>query len=100
MLLKSDGATPGVMYVRGFEAESVDSWVEMVKGLRYLNFEVRAEAQEAKAGTEASRRMEQDSEEAKKTVVEEVESLKDFARCMEELGLRGWWRGAMGFARD
>ena len=101
LLLKSDGATPGVMYVRGFDEEGVESWVETVKGLRYLNFEVKADVQGLEVvETEGKGKAEEGNGEEKKTVVEEVGTLKDFAGRMEEMDLRDWFRVAMGFVKE
>ncbi|BDD59099.1 hypothetical protein MPDQ_001227 [Monascus purpureus] len=120
VLLRS-GGIPGIMYVEGREKNDVESWVGVVKGLKYKDFQLVArpgplEAEDkdkdkngnsgrkdiksgkkkgnrAAAGTGDSTGQSMDA----KIGLEEVESVKDFGGLMAQKGVWRWWRRGMGY---
>ncbi|MCJ1382070.1 hypothetical protein MMC17_005182 [Xylographa soralifera] len=88
VLLRS-GGSPGLMYVEGKE-EGVKEWVSVVQRLRYKDYQLAARP----AGIEKRKDGEMESESAG---LHEVASVKDFGLKMDEKGILGWWRRAMGY---
>ncbi|KAL2119277.1 hypothetical protein VTJ04DRAFT_6237 [Mycothermus thermophilus] len=86
-LLRSGGC-PGIMYCKGSE-DAVKNWVETVQRLRYKDFQL------------ASKPAPIDAEVAQpeaRTGLFEVTSTAEFADAMEQRGISGWWKQAMGFS--
>ncbi|MCJ1289106.1 hypothetical protein MMC34_000638 [Xylographa carneopallida] len=103
VLLRS-GGSPGLMYVEGRE-EGVKEWVSVVQSyeekfakeandelqrLRYKDYQLAARP----AGIEGSDHEGADSVGAG---LHEVAAVKDFGLKMDEKGILGWWRRAMGY---
>ena len=89
VLLKSDGKPPGIMYVEALSASQVKQWVEAVKKLHYLNYELVSPP---------SISVERMAALAVEVGVSEVDTVKAFADQMQEKGVYSWWRTAMGYA--
>ena len=88
------GRPPGVMIVEAVndsESEAqkaVESWVGVIKRLRYKDHQLLRMESLAKGnlGLEAGR-------------VREFEEMKEFGKYLEECGMWQWWREHMGFAK-
>ncbi|KAL3470064.1 hypothetical protein BJX99DRAFT_251479 [Aspergillus californicus] len=95
-LLRSGGC-PGIMYVEATEKDDVEGWVNTVKNLRYKDFQL---VSRPAAAVVEGQQVEQEG--GKKDELgrglEEVESVKEFGSLMEQRGIWGWWRKAMGYA--
>ncbi|KAK4866305.1 hypothetical protein LT330_008646 [Penicillium expansum] len=106
VLLRSGGC-PGIMYVEGGK-EPVESWVDVVRRLRYKDFQlvtrpgvVKEEGGCGKQGTgDGNRNGEgKDGKELDLAVgLDEVESVKEFGGIMARRGIWNWWRKGMGYA--
>ena len=88
-LLRS-GGVPGVMYVQASNQDTVQTWVETVRNLRYKDYQLASATSSAANGFTAS----------KYGTLEEVSTVKEMSAKMEEVFLIEWWRKAMGFAKD
>jgi len=83
-----------LMYVEGDRAESVESWVAAVQGLRYKDYQLARRPE-----------MMGEREVASGPILAgpvkgfwEAESVTEFAEEMGRRGVREWWRRAMGYA--
>jgi hypothetical protein len=92
-LLRSGGC-PGIMYCQGTES-GVKDWVATVQRLRYKDFQLvkKPAVKELDNGIE----QEQGVSYGK---LEEAESVKEYGRIMEALGVRNWWRRGMGYVGE
>ncbi|MCJ1402909.1 hypothetical protein MMC11_006130 [Xylographa trunciseda] len=88
VLLRS-GGSPGLMYVEGKE-EGVKEWVGVVQKLRYKDYQLAARP----AGIEERK---DGAGEVEGAGLHEVAAVKDFGLRMDEKGMLGWWRQAMGY---
>lgn len=106
-LLRSGGC-PGIMYVEAKDKDAVESWVSVVKNLRYKDFQLASRPASAIVGEEEesrgpaglkSKRGEKKNErhEGLETGLEEVESVKEFGNLMQQRGVWQWWRRGMGY---
>lgn len=84
------------MYVEARDMDAVESWVGVVRDLKYKDFQlvsrpasVEAEGEPPGAKGKGNRRREGG--------LEEVESVKEFGSLMEQRGILGWWRRGMGY---
>ncbi|KAL4878234.1 hypothetical protein BJY04DRAFT_221383 [Aspergillus karnatakaensis] len=102
------GGCPGIMYVEAKDKETVESWVGVVKNLRYKDFQLVSRpaglvvegANETK-GPEKNRGKTKGEEEGLfKTGLDEVDSVKEFGSLMERRGVWQWWRRGMGYVKD
>lgn len=89
-LLRS-GGVPGLMYVEAGDLKDTQNWVDTVHGLRYKNYQLIAAASAAEK--EVVPAMESG-------LLEEVDTVKDFAATMESKGLLKWWRTSMGYVHE
>ncbi|KAF2862948.1 hypothetical protein K470DRAFT_268514 [Piedraia hortae CBS 480.64] len=91
--------SPGIMYVEG-EEEGVRDWVEVVRRLRYKDFEMLRRP--------APLRREEDGEVNKDVLPKggaaeggssfgETGEMTEFARRMVRRRVFGWWKSAMGY---
>ncbi|CAG7947067.1 unnamed protein product [Penicillium nalgiovense] len=104
VLLRSGGC-PGIMYVEGGK-EPVESWVDVVRRLRYKDFQlvtrpgvVEEEDGLGKRGTGNRSGEKKDGKELGLAVgLDEVESVKEFGGIMAKRGVWNWWRRGMGYA--
>ena len=112
VLLRS-GGVPGIMYVEGHRQGDVESWVGVVRNLRYKDFQLVAKPQalrdehgsreEPKAEQTQSKSAKKKENKAKQeepwleTGLAEVETVKDFGSVMERRGVWHWWRRGMGY---
>ncbi|KAI0205667.1 hypothetical protein F4808DRAFT_240489 [Astrocystis sublimbata] len=92
VLIRS-GGSPGIMYAEGTET-NVNSWVSFVRSLRYKDFQcprkpaaidITAPSSQTAQGTLS---------------FEEVTSVADFRRRMDQRGLTAWWEAAMGYSEE
>ncbi|KAJ6016664.1 hypothetical protein N7451_000043 [Penicillium sp. IBT 35674x] len=91
VLLRSGGC-PGIMYVEGQEQTNVESWVSVVRKLRYKDFQlVTRPGLLAPEGDEYSLPHPGSG-------LSEVESVKEFGDLMSKRRVWGWWRKGMGYA--
>ncbi|OTB10458.1 hypothetical protein K445DRAFT_253754 [Daldinia sp. EC12] len=88
VLIRSGGC-PGIMYAEGPDEASVSSWVNMVQGLRYKDFQCaqKPAAHQARGAVD----------QIKNGGFEEVASVTEFGERMEQRGLGTWWRIGMGY---
>ncbi|KAJ9266272.1 hypothetical protein DTO195F2_1387 [Paecilomyces variotii] len=97
VLLRSGGC-PGIMYVEGSTQDDVGSWVDVVRRLRYKDFQLVARpgplVRESENDASASR------DTADRPGLSEVDSVKEFGNIMEQKGIWCWWRKAMGYAGE
>ncbi|KAF7194246.1 hypothetical protein HII31_04483 [Pseudocercospora fuligena] len=89
-LLRS-GGSPGIMYVEGLKA-GVESWVAAVQRLRYKDFQLVARP------AELVRESNTEDTHLPTGVLDEIDSVKDMATRMEDLGVLNWWRKGMGYS--
>ncbi|KAJ5359838.1 hypothetical protein N7517_009029 [Penicillium concentricum] len=97
VLLRSGGC-PGIMYVEGGK-ERVESWVDVVRHLRYKDFQlvtrpgvVEEEGEGGKQGTGNGKELDLP------LGLDEVDSVKEFGGIMARRGVWNWWRRGMGYA--
>lgn len=91
VLLRSGGC-PGIMYVECQEQTNVESWVSVVRKLRYKDFQlVTRPGLLAPEGDEYTLPLPGSG-------LSEVESVKEFGDLMSKRGVWGWWRKGMGYA--
>lgn len=100
VLLRSGGC-PGIMYVESQGKEEVESWVNVVRNLRYKDFQLVTRPDVLT--DENSRNREPSSggkkkDEGAKTGLSEVETVKEFGNLMEQRGIWNWWRKGMGYS--
>ena len=76
------------MYVQSHERNSVQDWVDTVHGLRYKDYQLVAPAEKA----------ENRSSLGEFGTLEEVATVKEMGARLEDAGIFGWWRKAMGFS--
>ncbi|PSN63606.1 hypothetical protein BS50DRAFT_647228 [Corynespora cassiicola Philippines] len=91
-LLRSGGC-PGIMYCQGRSESCVRDWVAAVQRLRYKDFQLATKPAESEAAGS-------DVQAASYGKLEEVESVREFGARMQGLGVWGWWRRGMGYARE
>ncbi|GIJ90823.1 hypothetical protein Asppvi_009786 [Aspergillus pseudoviridinutans] len=97
------GGCPGIMYVESGDMKSVESWVDVVRNLRYKDFQLvsrpGAVARDDQAGDSKLDRRSQSSDipTLPHVGLSEVESVKEFGSIMEQRGVRQWWRKGMGY---
>lgn len=103
VLLRSGGC-PGIMYVEGTEKDSVESWVNTVRNLRYKDFQLVTrpdvmadERGNVNSGRNEPSRSQKKTEEMSKAGLSEVETVKEFGGLMEQRGVWQWWRKGMGY---
>ncbi|PWY74991.1 hypothetical protein BO70DRAFT_99226 [Aspergillus heteromorphus CBS 117.55] len=100
VLLRSGGC-PGIMYVEASEKHSVESWVNVVRNLRYKDFQLatRPGPLQDENQTESGKQRETSQSMAKKSQagVSEVDTVKEFGSLMEQRGVWKWWRKGMGY---
>ncbi|KAB8079663.1 hypothetical protein BDV29DRAFT_151578 [Aspergillus leporis] len=108
VLLRS-GGIPGIMYVEAKDKAAVDAWVNVVRSLRYKDFQLVTRP----GVVEGDFRRQNENGKQKNAVdsngrgvknekdpgigLEEVETVKDFGGIMEGRGVWGWWRKGMGY---
>ncbi|KAL4783887.1 hypothetical protein BJX76DRAFT_241505 [Aspergillus varians] len=103
-LLRSGGC-PGIMYVEAKEKDAVESWVSVVRNLRYKDFQLvnrpacaMVEEEQGVAEGKGKGGGKKDRKDAELgTGLEEVESVKEFGNFMEKRGVWQWWRRGMGY---
>lgn len=109
VLLRS-GGIPGIMYVEGQEQDDVESWVGIVRNLRYKDFQLVTKPQ-ALTDETGSRGDGREKEKLSKSKMKklgvkeneseaglaEVETVKEFGGVMEQRGVLDWWRKGMGY---
>ncbi|KAJ5489543.1 hypothetical protein N7539_004433 [Penicillium diatomitis] len=95
VLLRSGGC-PGIMYVEGSDKSSVDEWVNVVRKLRYKDFQLvtRPGAVEGE-GVDGEKSRSPDA--GVDVGLAEVDSVREFGHRMEERGVWKWWRKGMGY---
>lgn len=89
-LLRS-GGVPGLMYVESGQEDAAQAWVDTVHGLRYKDYQLAAPV------TKAAKCVTSDSNHG---ILQEVDTVKEFAMEMDRKGLLSWWRAAMGFSSN
>jgi len=77
------------MYVEALSENQVKRWIEAVRKLHYLNYELVSPP---------SISVERMAALAVEVGVSEVDTVKAFADQMQEKGVYSWWRTAMGYA--
>jgi hypothetical protein len=106
-ILRSGGC-PGIMYVEAKDKDAVESWVSVVKNLKYKDFQLASRPASATGGEEEGSRgpagVKWKRDEKKNgrhqelgAGLEEVESVKEFGNLMEQRGVWQWWRRGMGY---
>ncbi|CAI7654619.1 unnamed protein product [Penicillium bialowiezense] len=103
VLLRSGGC-PGIMYVEGQGKERVEMWVDVVRKLRYKDFQlVTRPGPVEMEGNGQSEGGENIKTKSKVTTglalgLDEVDSVKEFGAIMAEREVWNWWRRGMGYA--
>jgi len=91
------------MYVESKEKDSVESWVNTVRNLRYKDFQLvtRPDIMTDEKGTLNRARIEpprsKKTEKTSKAGLSEVDTVKEFGSLMEQRGVWQWWRKGMGY---
>ncbi|KAJ5909202.1 hypothetical protein N7495_001884 [Penicillium taxi] len=88
VLLRSGGC-PGIMYVESDQMLQVESWVGIVRKLRYKDFQLVTRPGQLMP--------ELDRISDYQSGLSEVESVKEFGGCMAQRGVWNWWRKGMGY---
>ncbi|KAJ6089296.1 hypothetical protein N7467_004512 [Penicillium canescens] len=110
VLLRSGGC-PGIMYVEGVGKDRVEMWVDVVRKLRYKDFQlvtrpgvvdVEKEPGEKSGSGREDNKMGRDKGSSVGLGIalglNEVESVKEFGSIMAKRGVWSWWRSGMGYA--
>jgi hypothetical protein len=110
VLLRSGGC-PGIMYVEGVGKDRVEMWVDVVRRLRYKDFQLVTRPGVVEVEKESGEKSGSGREDNKmgrnkgSTVglgialgLDEVESVKEFGSIMAKRGVWNWWRRGMGYA--
>ncbi|KAL6234309.1 hypothetical protein BDW75DRAFT_241215 [Aspergillus navahoensis] len=104
-LLRSGGC-PGIMYVEAKDKDAVESWVSVVRNLRYKDFQLvsrPAYAMVEEDGFKADAKGKNDGKGKGEAFLgvglEEVDSVKEFGSLMAQRGIWQWWRKGMGYVR-
>lgn len=79
------------MYVEAGVEKDVQSWINTVHGLRYKDYQLIASASAAAEKVVPAK---------ESGLLDEVNTVKDFAAEMERKGTLRWWRIAMGYVHD
>ncbi|KAL5334949.1 hypothetical protein BJX70DRAFT_339633 [Aspergillus crustosus] len=98
-LLRSGGC-PGIMYVEAREYETVESWLGIVKNLRYKDFQLVSRPAAVVNEEGKTHGLENMRDELFRSGLEEVESVKEFGNLMERRGVWQWWRKGMGYVNE
>jgi hypothetical protein len=91
------------MYVESQDMNSVESWVDVVRNLRYKDFQLVSRPgvviKDDETGDSKPDRRSQSSgiPTLPKAGLSEVESVKEFGSLMEQRGVWQWWRKGMGY---
>lgn len=83
--------------MEGREKDNVESWVRVVRSLRYKDFQLVARPGPL---DDANRNKDKDKNRNGSGTgigLEEVESVKDFGSLMKQRGVWRWWRRGMGY---
>jgi hypothetical protein len=94
VLLRSGGC-PGIMYVESSQKEAVESWVNVVRNLRYKDFQLVTRP-DVKQDSPMQGQQSADS----KAGLSEVDTVKEFGSAMQRRGVWEWWRKGMGYTAD
>jgi hypothetical protein len=110
VLLRSGGC-PGIMYVEGVGKDRVEMWVDVVRKLRYKDFQLVTRPGVVDVGKEPGEKSGSGREDNKMGKdkgssvglgialgLNEVESVKEFGSIMAKRGVWNWWRRGMGYA--
>ncbi|PYI07420.1 hypothetical protein BO78DRAFT_92253 [Aspergillus sclerotiicarbonarius CBS 121057] len=100
VLLRSGGC-PGIMYVEAKDKDAVESWVTVVRKLRYKDFQLATRPgllhDENQPEIRDRKQIPQSRNQDARAGVSEVESVKEFGSLMEQRGVWKWWRKGMGY---
>ncbi|RYP15850.1 hypothetical protein DL765_005464 [Monosporascus sp. GIB2] len=90
-VLVRSGGSPGIMYAEGPDESGVTDWVNVVKSLRYKDFQC--------AQKPIARPINID-EQTKYAGFNEVTSVTEFSEVMQRKGLTAWWEAGMGYKAE
>ncbi|PYI21122.1 hypothetical protein BO86DRAFT_322264 [Aspergillus japonicus CBS 114.51] len=96
VLLRSGGC-PGIMYVEARDKDAVESWVNVVRNLRYKDFQLVTRPGLLKVEYEPNSAGNLANHPNQRPGVSEVDSVKEFGGLMEQRGVWKWWRKGMGY---
>ncbi|RAH42591.1 uncharacterized protein BO95DRAFT_233377 [Aspergillus brunneoviolaceus CBS 621.78] len=96
VLLRSGGC-PGIMYVEARDKDAVESWVNVVRNLRYKDFQLVTRPGLLEVEYEQNSARERTDPPKQRPGVSEVDSVKEFGGLMEQRGVWKWWRKGMGY---
>ncbi|PWY69458.1 hypothetical protein BO83DRAFT_73187 [Aspergillus eucalypticola CBS 122712] len=101
VLLRSGGC-PGIMYVEARDQTAVESWVTVVRKLRYKDFQLATRPGPLHDENETDLHdQKQSPHQTRMRVIRagvcEVETVKEFGILMEQRGVWKWWRKGMGY---
>lgn len=89
------------MYVEAKDQGAVESWVTVVRKLRYKDFQLATRPGPLHDENQTELRDQQQLPQTKmrdiKAGVSEVETVKEFGSLMEQRGVWKWWRKGMGY---
>ncbi|KAL4748795.1 hypothetical protein BDW72DRAFT_195436 [Aspergillus terricola var. indicus] len=104
-ILRSGGC-PGIMYIEAKDKDAVESWINVVRNLRYKDFQlvsrpacVMVEEELMKAEGKENNDAQRGGKAFLGVGLEEVESVKEFGNLMAQRGVWQWWRKGMGYVR-
>ncbi|KAJ5915289.1 hypothetical protein N7454_011043 [Penicillium verhagenii] len=97
VLLRSGGC-PGIMYVEGQEQTNVESWVSVVRKLRYKDFQLVTRPGVLAPEDGGEFQVQLPLPLSTSAGLSEVESVKEFGDAMAKRRVWGWWRRGMGYA--
>ncbi|OOF92909.1 hypothetical protein ASPCADRAFT_210143 [Aspergillus carbonarius ITEM 5010] len=100
VLLRSGGC-PGIMYVEAKDKDAVESWVTVVRKLRYKDFQLATRPgplhDENRPEIREQKQIPLSRNQDTRAGVSEVESVKEFGSLMEQRGVWKWWRKGMSY---
>ncbi|RAH71059.1 uncharacterized protein BO66DRAFT_64283 [Aspergillus aculeatinus CBS 121060] len=96
VLLRSGGC-PGIMYVEARDKDAVESWVNVVRNLRYKDFQLVTRPGLLEVEYEQNSAGERADPPKQRPGVSEIDSVKEFGGLMEQRGVWKWWRKGMGY---
>ncbi|KAL3456683.1 hypothetical protein BJX64DRAFT_37853 [Aspergillus heterothallicus] len=100
------GGCPGIMYVEAKDKDSVESWVNIVRSLRYKDFQLvnrpaaameeDGDNKDIDGGNRGGKLVSAAGRDIKTGLVE-IDTVKEFGSAMERRGVWKWWRKGMGY---
>lgn len=97
VLLRSGGC-PGIMYVESRDQARVESWVGVVRKLRYKDFQLVSRPGPLAPDDAGQGPLQDSNSHSMGPGLSEVDHVKEFGGYMAQRGVWNWWRRGMGYA--